>query len=120
MDTLITVDGTTLPTPSRYYGEVSDIVDSGRNANGVIVSDVVRYNVGKVYLEWNFLKPSKLSDILQLFNRTFVHTVKYLDCVTNTYVTKQMYVGNRNSGDLKTSDGKIIGYADVKFNLIEV
>lgn len=121
MDTLVTVDETALPTPSRYYGEVADIVDSGRNANGYVVSDVIRSNVGKVYLEWNFLTPEDAAKVFGLFNSgSFGHTVEYLDCVTGALVTKTMYAGNRNSGDLVTSGGEIKGYSGVKVNLIEV
>lgn len=117
---LVTVSGTELPTPSKYKGEVADLVDSGRNAQGYTNFNVIRHNVGKVYMEWNFLTPDEVSGILMLFKDNYVNSVRFLDVVTNTYVTREMYVqGTRDGGDA-VGIGGIKGYKNVSLNLIEV
>lgn len=117
---LVRVSGVALPTPSKYSGEVSDLVDSGRNANGIVVSSIVRSNIGKVSLEWNFLSATQWSNVLKLFKNNFVNSVRFYDQIEGAFVTKNMYVSNRSSGELVTSDGIIKGWSHCKLSLIEV
>ena len=69
---LVTVNGVELPEPSSYEGTTSTIVDSGRNVQGKVVGAVVRHDVAKVSMSWNYLTARQWADILSLFTTKFL------------------------------------------------
>lgn len=117
---LITVAGTALPDPSEYSCTNVDVVDSGRNAAGVIVSDVIRSDIARIDATWNYLSLAQWASILSLFKSNFTNSVRFLNQVTGTYETRTMYVGDRTTGGAVSSGGKIIGWQQAKLQLIEV
>lgn len=119
---LVTVNGTALPEPSSYEATTSTIVDSGRNAQGKVVGAVVRHDVAKVSLSWNYLTAAKWATVLSLFTRNFYCSVRFLNQATNTYETRQMYVSDRTSGMWRRSpnSGNVMGWAGCKLALVEV
>jgi len=126
VNNLVTVSGTTLPTPSTYSGQVSDIVDNGRNTQGELVADVIRSNVAKIELTWNYLSVSDWSKILNLFyakdNSKFINSVTFFDQVSGEFATRRMYVSDRtNSGLIPVYDGSgnLRGWSNCKLSLIE-
>ena len=60
MQSLVTVNGRELPEPSSYDATTSTIVDSGRNVQGKVVGSVVRHDVAKISLKWNYLTTKRL------------------------------------------------------------
>lgn len=68
---LVTVNGVDLPEPSSYEATTSTIVDSGRNVQGKVVGSVVRHDVAKVSLKWNYLTAQQWAAILSLFTTRF-------------------------------------------------
>ena len=68
---LVTVNGVELPEPSSYDGTTSTIVDSGRNVQGKVVGAVVRPDVAKVSMSWNYLTARQWADILSFSPRIF-------------------------------------------------
>lgn len=124
---LITIGGVALPEPSTYIGTESTVVDAARNAEGVVIGAVVRESVAKVEASWRYLPAADWAKVLQLFNSTyggsFYQTVTFLNQVTNSWTTKQMYVGDRTSNGAFRVDeatGMITGYVNPKLSLIEV
>ena len=117
---LITVAGTAQPAPSEYAGTTVDLVGSGRNAAGVIVSDVIRSDIARIDATWNYLSLSQWASILSLFKNSFTNPVRFLNQVTGAYETRTMYVGDRTTGGAVSSGGRIIGWQKAKLQLIEV
>lgn len=119
---LVTVNGTALPEPSSYEATTSTIVDSGRNTQGKVVGAVVRHDVAKVSLSWNYLTAAQWATVLSLFTRNFYCSVQFLNQATNTYETRQMYVSDRTSGMWRRSpnSGNVMGWAGCKLALVEV
>ena len=132
---------TPLPTPSSYRMTSSTLVDSGRNAGGVIVSQVIREGIRKIECEWNFLSQSQFSVVAKLFENAsvggtggFLSYLRYYDTIRgeivdsetetipSTNTPRQFYVGDRvsDTAQLVIKNGKIQGYANVKLSLIEV
>lgn len=125
MANLVTVAGTPLKNPSTYNALTADIVDSGRNVKGYIVSDVIRADVAKVEMTWRYLTAAEWADILSLFNPNrggaFINEVKYFDQGYNAYQTREMYIGDRSAGiALLDMSGNVKGFSDCKLSLIEV
>lgn len=123
---LVTVNGTALPDPSEYNATTSTLVDSARNVKGVMIGDVIRENISKVEMNWNYLPRETWAEITKLFDSkrggNFIQTVEFLNQDTGLYETKQMYVSDRTAGafyrDRNTME--IRGWAKCRLALIEV
>lgn len=122
MSAFITINGNAYPAPKRGLNfQVSTIVDSARNANGVVVGQIVGREQQKINsLEWPHLSAELWSAILQEFENFYV-VVSYPDMVTNTWTTRKMYPGDRSATPLWLDDsGFPTDYINCKVNLIDV
>lgn len=119
---LVTVNGVELPEPSSYEGTTSTIVDSGRNVQGKVVGAVVRNDVAKVTMSWNYLTAKQWATILSLFTANFYCSVRFYNQVTAGYTTRQMYVSDRTAGMWRRSpiNGNVMGWTGAKLSLVEV
>lgn len=99
----------------------STIVDSARNANAVVVGQVVGREQQKLdNLYWGHLDAATWSAILREFNNFYV-TVTYPDMVNNTWTTRKMYPGDRSATPyrLDPNTGLPSEYINCKVNLID-
>lgn len=119
---LVTVNGVELPEPSSYEGTTSTIVDSGRNVQGKVVGSVVRHDVAKVTMSWNYLTAKQWATILSLFTTNFYCSVRFYNQTTAGYTTRQMYVSDRTAGMWRRSpiNGNVMGWTSAKLSLVEV
>lgn len=127
---LVTVNRTALPQPKPeggYIGLTADVVDTARNVNATLVGGVVRYDVAKVEMTWNYLTAEQWSNILKLFNPTyggsFTNPVEFYNQTTATWETRTMYVSDRTSGGVFLCDkdtGEPLGWKNPHLSLIEV
>ena len=122
MAALVTIAGYELPEPSAYSANTATLVDSARNVNGYVIGSVIRSDVAKVELQWRYLTADQWARILSLFNRSFYNNVRFYNQSTATYVTRQMYVGDRSAGMWRRhpETGEIMGWTDCKLALVEV
>lgn len=123
MASFIKINGHEYPTPHRGLSLLdATIVDSARNANGVVVGQVVGRRQQKLdSLEWVYLTAAQWSAILKEFNNFYV-TVTYPDMVNNTWTTRKMYPGDRTAEPfhLDPETGLPLDYLYCKVNLIDV
>ena len=121
---LVTVAGRALPEPSSYSGSTSTLVDAGRNVEGRFIGSVVRSDVGKVELKWNYLTVQEWANINQLFSgpNNFVREVEFFDQVRGTWTVREMYVSDRSAGMWRRHPvtGDVLGWTDCALSLIEV
>lgn len=68
---ILRVSGITLPDPSKMTIEDYDISESERNANGKMISQIIREDVHKVTCEWALLRPAEYSMIRKAIKRKF-------------------------------------------------
>ena len=122
MAALVTIAGYELPEPSAYSANTATLVDSARNVNGYVIGSVIRSDVAKVELQWRYLTAEQWAGILSLFNRSFYNNVRFYNQSSASYVTRQMYVGDRSAGMWRRhpSTGEIMGWTDCKLSLVEV
>lgn len=123
---LVSIGGVDLPTPSSYIGTTSTLVDSGRNAQGRVVGAVVREDVAKIEMTFNFLTVAEWSNMLKLFNTKyggdFYRSVTFFCDVSGTWETREFYVSDRTTSGIVKVDrntGIPFGFAKAKFSLIE-
>lgn len=123
---LVSVGGYDFPEPSSYSGNTSTLVDSARNVKGVMVGSVIRDDVGKVEISWNYLTCEQWANILKCFSikrgGKFINTVTFFCQDTGTWETRDMYVNDRSAGMWRRNpaNGDVMGWTDCKLNLIEV
>jgi hypothetical protein len=100
--------------------QTATMVDSARNANGVLVGQKVGEDVPKLdNLVWPHLTAEQWSDILQEME-DFTVTVEYPDMVHNRWATKKFYCGDRTAKVWKIDweTGLPSEYIECKCNLI--
>lgn len=125
MTPLVTVAGTPIPEPSKYSGTTATIVDSARNAQGQMIGSVIRDDVGKIEMSWNFITAQDWADLLSLFSNahggSFTNQVTFYCQDSNSWETREMYVNDRKAQVfLRNADGSIRGFVGASINLIEV
>lgn len=123
---LVRVAGLDLPEPSTYSGNTSTLVDSGRNVQGELIASVVREDVAKVEMTWNYLTAEQWATINKKFSGkhggSFFNDVTFYDQTSGDWVTRRMYVSDRNAGMWRRdpTTGDILGWTNCKLSLIEV
>lgn len=123
---LVTVNGIDLPEPSKYKGNTATLVDAGRNVEGKMIGSVVRDDVAKVEMVWNYLTVEQWAEVLSLFTisagGSFINRVTFFDQTTGTWVEREMYVSDRNADAWKRNprDGSLEGWLNCTLSLIEV
>ena len=107
-------------------GNTADLVDSGRNTQGVVVGAVIRHDVAKVTATYKYLTCEQWSNILKKFNPkyggSFYNDVTFYNQVSNSWETRTMYVGDRTSSGMIYLDknGNPQGWLNPKLSLVEV
>lgn len=91
------VDGATVPSPSKYQQIVSDVskADSGRTEDGKMWKEKIG-QLAKIELEWNYLTTAQISQVLNAFDDEYL-TVEFLDAKAGGYRTAEFYVGDRTA-----------------------
>lgn len=122
---MVSIGDFDFPEPSTYSATTSTIVDSGRNVKGYVIGAVIRDDVARVDCSWNFISASDWAAILSKFSParggSFYNDVTFYCQDTNTWETREMYVGDRSAQVfLRNKDGSIKGYQGARLALIEV
>ena len=123
---LVTVGNFEFPEPSKYSGNTATIVDSARNAQGYTVGAVIRDDIGKVEMSWNYLTVKQWADILKCFSISrggnFYNNVTFFCQDTGDWTTRQMYVSDRKAEVFRRhpETGEILGYTGASLSLVEV
>ena len=93
---LIKINGTDIPPPSKYsYTERDLVQNSGRNANGVANWDVVRFNVGELSLSWENVSRDKIIKICNAIRNQKTFEVTFLNTLSGSVETRTFYAGDR-------------------------
>lgn len=136
-----------LPTPSGYDASSSTLVNSARNTQGQVIGDVIRSDVAKIELKWNYLTLAQYSALAQLFepayHGAFFNAVSFFDVIKGDWngtvdadhlsqnpptnssganPCKVFYPSDRkvSFAQIKLdSNGKPVGYEGVALNLID-
>mgnify|MGYP007069962425 CR=1 FL=1 len=116
---LIIINGVPVPAPDAGYEIIeSTFVDSGRNANGVVVGQVVGDNIWKINnLSWSNLTPEQWKTLKTALKPFFV-PVTFTDDMNERH-TCIMYPGDRTSTPYHVENLSFKQFHDCKFNLID-
>lgn len=125
MTPMVSIGSFAFPEPSTYSATTSTIVDSGRNVEGYVIGAVIRDDVAKISMTWNYISAQDWANILAQFSParggSFYNDVTFFLQDTNSWVTREMYVSDRQSSVfLRNKDGSIKGYTGASLSLIQV
>ena len=115
---MLKIAGADMPAPTDYQMGIMDLDgETARTASGLMVRDRIAVK-RKIELSWKYLTASELKKVLTAVSPVFV-SVTYIDTETGETRTGTFYAGDRSAAAINYSDGKVTGWKDVKFNLIE-
>ena len=125
MRPMVSIRNFDFPEPSTYSATTSTIVDSGRNVEGYVIGAVIRDDIAKITISWNYISAQDWANILAQFSParggSFYNNVTFYLQDTNSWVTRQMYVNDRQADVfLRDKAGNIRGYTGATLALIQV
>ena len=122
---LVYVNGIALPQSTTYGWNQAVLVDSARNVQGVMIGAVIREDVAKIELTWNYL----LREHIRLIGGiSFINDVRFYYPPAGDFVTRRLYKSDFNGGTPLLSDangsldenGLPRGHDGVRIALIEI
>lgn len=119
---ILVVEGISLPDPSEMIPSDYDISDSERNANGKMISQIIREDVHKLECKWSKLEVEEYLIIRRAIKKKFGISVQYYCPDIGSMTTMIMYAGDRKTPIhffRGWSDGRPV-YKDVSVNFIEM
>lgn len=125
MTPMVSIGSFAFPEPSTYSATTSTVVDSGRNVEGYVIGAVIRDDISKVEMTWNYISAQDWANILAQFSParggSFYNDVTFYLQDTNSWVTREMYVSDRQAQVfLRDKAGNIRGYTGASMSLVEV
>lgn len=116
---LIIINGYAAPAPDEGYTiEEYTIVDSGRNADAVVVGQVIGENQWKINnLQWSNLTPEEWKALKTALKPFYVQVTFTNDM--NERLTLTMYPGDRSSMPYHVENMTYKRFRNCKFNLID-
>lgn len=116
---ILIVGGVTLPDPSEMTITDYDISESERNANGRMVSQIIREDVHKIECKWKMLRPDEYMIIRRAIKKKFGLNVKFFIPAQNEDGELEMYAGDRKTPIYTYVDGVPV-YKEFSLNFIEM
>ena len=125
MTPMVSIGSFAFPEPSTYSATTSTVVDSGRNVKGYVIGAVIRDDIAKIECSWNYISAQDWANILAQFSPvrggSFYNDVTFFLQDTNSWVTREMYVSDRQAQVfLRDKAGNIRGYQGATLSLVEV
>lgn len=126
------VEGTTMvtvPISSTYKSTASTIVDSSRNAEGVLVANVIRQRLTKIEATFRVISCENYSKIAKFLNANFYFYAYYFDEDDNEWQVRYFYPNDRVADALQEEQWKTTTrgggvepkhYSNYRLALIEV
>ena len=118
-----------LPNPTTYSSTNTTMVDSGTSVSGKMLGSVVRENVAKISLSWNYLSTEEWKYINEMFitddksGDSIINKVRFFNQATGDWddEDKEMYVSDRSAGMWRYDDnGTVMGWTGCSLELTEV
>lgn len=116
--------GTTiqLPNPDIESGKnlIATLVNSGRNANAVVVAQKIGRDQEKTELSWNYLEKDEWEKLLRFWDKNFFFTFTYYSRVEGRKISRKFYIGDRSDRpkDIDSS-GIPTAYLDCVANVVD-
>lgn len=116
--------GTTiqLPNPDTDSAKnlIATLVNSGRNANAVVVAQKIGRDQEKTELSWNYLEKEEWEELLRFWDKNFFFTFNYYSRVEGRKISRKFYIGDRSDRPKDIdSNGIPTAYLDCVANVVD-
>ena len=125
MFTISALDGSeeiSLPNPDTDSAKntIATLVNSARNASGVVTAQKIGRDQDKTELKWNYLEKDVWESLLRFWNRNFFFNFTYYHRVSGSVITRIFYIGDRSDRPYNVDEyGIPVAYADCSANVID-
>lgn len=119
---ILIVEGYSLPDPSAMVPSDYDITESTRNANGIMVTQIIREDVHKLECTWSKLEVSEYNLIRTAIKKKFGLEISYFLPDKGEKGNYNGYAGDRTTPFYAietTENGRTI-YKEATLNFIEM
>lgn len=111
-----------LPNPDNPSAEnlISTLVNSGRNANGIVTAQKIGRDQEKTSLTWSFLNKEEWEELLRFWDENFFFKFTYYSRIKGQRITRTFYIGDRKDKPFDISEsGEPIAYRDCSANVVD-
>lgn len=111
-----------LPNPdvASGLGTISTLVNSGRNASGVVTAQKIGRDQDKVELKWNYLEKELWEQLVKFWDQNFFFNFTFYSPVVGSKITRKCYIGDRTYKPFNVDqNGDPIAYEDCAANVID-
>lgn len=111
-----------LPNPDNPSAEniISTLVNSGRNANGIVTAQKIGRDQEKTSLTWSFLNKEEWEELLRFWDENFFFKFTYYSRVKGQRITRTFYIGDRKDKPFDIDEsGEPLAYRDCSANVVD-
>ncbi len=125
MFTMQSLDGGTvieIPNPDKDSGTnlIETLVNSGRNANAVVVAQKIGRDQDKTEMRWNYLPKEDWEKMVRFWNQNFFFIFTYYSRVAGTKISRKFYIGDRTDKPFDVdAQGIPTAYVECSANVVD-
>lgn len=108
------------PDTDSAEGLISTLVNSARNAQGVVTAQKIGRDNNKTSMSWSYLEKDEWERMVRFWDKNFFFNFTYYSDVKGTKITRKFYVGDRTRKPYAVdSRGFPTAYKDCSANVVD-
>lgn len=108
------------PDQSSAKNLIATLVNSGRNANAVVVAQKIGRDQDKTEMSWNYLEKEEWERLVRFWDSNFCFKFTYYSRVQGRKITRKFYIGDRSDRPKDIdANGNPTAYVDCVANVID-
>ena len=115
-------DSIHIPNPDTDSAKnlIFTMVNSGRNAEAVVVAQKIGRDQEKTEMKWNYLEKELWEEMLRFWHTNFFFNFTYYSRVTGAKITRKFYSGDRSDRPMSIdANGEPTAYVDCVANVVD-
>lgn len=111
-----------IPNPDQDSAKniIETLVNSGRNADAVVVAQKIGRDQEKTEMSWNYLPREDWEKMLRFWDTNFFFNFTYYSRVAGTKITRKFYIGDRSDTPYNVdASGIPTAYVDCTANVVD-
>lgn len=111
-----------IPNPDQDSAKniIETLVNSGRNADAVVVAQKIGRDQEKTEMSWNYLPKEDWEKMLRFWDTNFFFNFTYYSRVAGTKITRKFYIGDRSDTPYNVdASGVPTAYVDCTANVVD-
>ena len=111
-----------IPNPDQDSAKniIETLLNSGRNADAVVVAQKIGRDQEKTEMSWNYLPKEDWEKMLRFWDTNFFFNFTYYSRVAGTKITRKFYIGDRSDTPYNVdASGIPTAYVDCTANVVD-